>query len=152
MRHSLENRAKRLEAGLKRAQELVRLAPPEIPDPEEIEEMEELEREKLEEMLEAITLAGNADQIREEIEELNKLAAKAEAVEDSLTEAKLSRLKDLLQKEGFFDHPERRLLLFTEFKDTLDYLMDRLKDWGFKVGCIHGGMCSGYLFVSQKCG
>ncbi|MEI9475545.1 MAG: helicase-related protein [Deltaproteobacteria bacterium] len=143
MKHSLENRAKRLEAGLKRAQELIRLVPPEIPDPEEIEEMEEYEREKLEEMLEAITLAGNADQIREEIEELNRLAAKAQTVEDSGTEAKLSRFKDLLQREGFFDHPERRLLLFTEFKDTLDYLMGCLKDWGFKVGCIHGGMKAG---------
>jgi superfamily II DNA or RNA helicase len=143
MRHSLENRAKRLEVGLKRAQELVRLVPPEIPDPEEIEEMEEYEREKLEQMLEAITLAGNADQIREEIEELNRLAAKAQTVEDSGTEAKLSRFKDLLQREGFFDHPERRLLLFTEFKDTLDYLMGLLKDWGFKVGCIHGSMKAG---------
>ena len=143
MRHSLENRAKRLEAGLKRAQELVRLVPPEIPDPEEIEEMEEYEREKLEAMLEAITLAGNADQILEEIEELNRLAAKAQTVEDSGTEAKLSRFKDLLQREGFFDHPERRLLLFTEFKDTLDYLMGCLKDWGFKVGCIHGSMKAG---------
>ena len=143
MRHSLENRAKRLETGLKRAQELIRLVPPEIPDPEEIEEMEEYEREKLEEMLEAITLAGNADQIREEIEELNRLAEQAQTVEDSGTEAKLSRFKDLLQREGFFDHPERRLLLFTEFKDTLDYLWACLKDWGFKVGCIHGGMKAG---------
>ena len=106
MRHSLENRAKRLEAGLKRAHELIRLVPPDIPDPEEIEEMEEYEREKLEKMLEAITLAGNADQIREEIEELNRLAEKAQMVEDSGTEAKLSRFKDLLQQEGFFDHPE----------------------------------------------
>jgi superfamily II DNA or RNA helicase len=143
MKHSLENRAKRLETGLKRAQELIRLAPPEIPDPEEIEEMEEYEREKLEEMLEAITLAGSAEQIQEEIEELTRLAEEAQALEDSGTEAKLSRLKDLLQQEGFFDHPERRLLLFTEFKDTLDYLLTRLKDWGFKVGCIHGGMKPG---------
>jgi hypothetical protein len=29
-------------------------------------------------------------------------------------EAKLSQLKELLQKEGFFDRPEQRLLLFTE--------------------------------------
>ena len=45
--------------------------------------------------------------------------------------------------EGFFDHPDQRLLLFTEFKDTLDYLVDQLKSWGFRVGCIHGGMKSG---------
>ena len=51
--------------------------------------------------------------------------------------------RTLLQKEGFFDHPDQRLLLFTEFKDTLDYLVERLKSWGFRVGCIHGGMKSG---------
>jgi Superfamily II DNA and RNA helicases len=143
MRHSLENRVKRLEEGLKRAQELALQAPPALPDPEELEEMEESERERLEEMLEAITLAGNAQQVREEVEELLRLAAQARAVEDSGTEAKLSRLKELLQKEGFFDHPEQRLLIFTEFKDTLDYLLDRLKSWGFRVGCIHGGMKPG---------
>lgn len=143
MRHSLENRARRLEEGLKRAQELVRLAPPDLPDPEEIEEMEEGERERLEEMLEAITLAGNAEQVREEITELRDLARQAEAVEQSGAESKLSKLKDLLHREGFFDRPEKRLLIFTEFKDSLEYLLDKLKDWGFKVGCIHGGMKPG---------
>src|SRR5205823_2434589 len=41
MRHSLANRAKRLEGGLKRAQDLARLAPPDLPDPEDLEEMED---------------------------------------------------------------------------------------------------------------
>ncbi len=143
MRHSLENRIKRLNEGLKRAQELCRLAPPDLPSPEELEEMEENERERLEEIIEAITLAGNAEQIREEIEELNRLASQAQAVEDTQSEAKLSRLKDLLQNEGFFAHPEKRLLIFTEFKDTLDYLVACLKAWGFQVGYIHGGMKPG---------
>jgi SNF2 family DNA or RNA helicase len=144
MRRSLENRARRLEEGLKRAQELVRQVPPDLPDPEELEEMEESERERLEAMLEAtVTLAGSADQVRQEVQELRRLAAQAEAVERAGVEAKLSELKDLLQEEGFFDRPEQRLLLFTEFKDTLDYLVDRLKSWGFRVGCIHGGMKSG---------
>ena len=143
MRRSLENRARRLEEGLKRAQDLARHAPPDLPDPEELEEMEESERERLEAMLEAITLAGSADQVRQEIQELRRLAAQAEAVEKAGVEAKLSQLKELLQKEGFFDRPEQRLLLFTEFKDTLDYLVDRLKSWGFRLGCIHGGMKSG---------
>ena len=58
LQHSLENRAKRLEDALKHAQELVRLAPPDLPDPEELEEMEESERERLEQMLEAITPRG----------------------------------------------------------------------------------------------
>jgi superfamily II DNA or RNA helicase len=143
MRRSLENRARRLQEGLKRAQELARQAPPDLPDPEELEEMEESERDRLEAMLEAITLAGTAEQVRAEVQELRCLAAQAQAVEDAGAEAKLSELRKLLQKEGFFDHPDQRLLLFTEFKDTLDYLVARLKSWGFRVGCIHGGMKSG---------
>lgn len=143
MRRSLENRARRLEEGLKRAQDLARQAPPDLPDPEELEEMEESERDRLEALLEAITLAGSADLVRQEIQELRHLAVQAQAVENAGTEAKLSELKSLLQKEGFFDHADQRLLLFTEFKDTLDYLMGRLKTWGFRVGCIHGGMKSG---------
>jgi superfamily II DNA or RNA helicase len=143
MRRSLENRARRLEDGLKRAQDLVRQVPPDLPDPEELDEMEDSERERLEAMLEAITLAGSADQVRNEVEELRRLAVQAQAVEDSGTEAKLSKLKTLLHEEGFFDHTDQRLLLFTEFKDTLDYLVERLESWGFRVGCIHGGMKSG---------
>ena len=143
LRHSLQNRARRLTEGLKHAQDLARLAPPDLPEPEELEEMEEAERQRLEELLEAITLAGNAEQVREEVEELKRLAQQAQSVEDSGSEAKLSRLKGLLQQEGFFDHAQKRLLLFTEFKDTLDYLVERLRGWGFKVGFIHGGMKPG---------
>src|SRR5262249_11681017 len=138
-----ENRARRLEVGLKKAQELVRLAPPNLPDPDEMEEMEEGERERLEEMLEAITLAGNAEDVRAEIAELKDLAAQALDVETSGAEAKLSRLNQLLHEQGFFDHPEQLLLIFTEFKDTLDYLVEKLSQWGFKVGFIHGGMKPG---------
>ncbi len=143
MRHSLENRAHRLEEGLKRAQELLRLAPPDLPDSEEMEEMEESEREHLEETLAAITLSQNADEIRQEIAELGALSAKARAVEESGCEAKLSRLQNLLQEQGFFENSDQRLLIFTEFKDTLEYLVSCLKKWGFRVGFIHGGMKPG---------
>ena len=45
LRHSLENRANRFEEALKSAQQLARMAPPDLPDPEELEEMEDSERE-----------------------------------------------------------------------------------------------------------
>jgi len=143
MRRSLENRAHRLEENLKRAQELARLAPPEIPTPEELEELEESERERLEELLEAVTLADNAEEVQKEIAELRQLAEQAKAVEKLGVEAKLSKLKNILHEEGFFNDPNKRLLIFTEFKDTLNYLVDKLKEWGFKVGFIHGGMKPG---------
>ncbi len=143
MRRSLENRVRRLQEGLRQAQELLRTAPPEIPSPEEMEEMEEAEREQLESIMEAMTVAQNSTEIEEEIEDLKELARAAKSVEDSGSEAKLSRLKDLLQKEGFFAKSDKRLLIFTEFKDTLEYLVERLKSWGFRVGFIHGGMKPG---------
>jgi len=143
MRRSLENRVNRLEKGLEQAQELARIAPPTLPDWEELEEMEESEREQLERMLEAVTLAGNADMVRQETAELRQLAKVAEGVEQAGSEAKLGKLKGLLESQGFFDHPDRRLLLFTEFKDTLLYLVENLEAWGFRVGVIHGGMKPG---------
>ncbi len=143
MRRSLEKRARRLEDGLQRAQKLVRTAPTDLPDLEDLEELEDAERERLEDVLEAITLAGNAEQIRQEIGELLQFAQEAKAIEDSGREAKLGHLHKIMQEEGFFDRPTQRLLLFTEFKDTLDYLVERLQAWGFRVGCIHGGMKPG---------
>ena len=145
LRRSLENRARRLEEGLERAQEMVRTAPPDLPsfDDDELEELEDAERERLERMLEAVTLAGNAEQVREEIAELLELAEEAKAVETSGSESKLAHLREIMQEEGFFDRPDQRLLLFTEFKDTLDHLLEQLKAWGFRTGCIHGGMRPG---------
>ena len=142
LRRSLENRAGRLEQGLTEARALVAEVP-EIPDPDELEEMEEAEREQFERVLEAVTLAQNADGVHEEIARLRELAAQAEGVERSEVEAKLTRLRDLLHDEGFFDRADQRLLVFTEFKDTLDYLVERLIAWGFRTGFIHGGMKPG---------
>jgi superfamily II DNA or RNA helicase len=157
MRKSLENRAKRLENLLKDAQELVLTAPPVLPDPEELEEMEDLERERLEKILEAVTISENAEQVKQEIDDLKLLAEKAMLVEESGTEEKLSRLERLLHDEGFFSRKNQRLLIFTEFRDTLDYLLEHFTAWGFKTGCIHGGMKPGSrndprtrLYVEQQ--
>ena len=142
MRRSLENRARRLEEGLEQAQDLARTAPPDL-DWEDLEELEDTERERLEQRLEAITLANNAGEVRQEVAELRQLADRARSVEQLDLEAKLARLRELMQDQGFFDDPSRRLLIFTEFRDTLDYVMGKLEAWGFQVGCIHGGMRPG---------
>ena len=77
MKKSLENRARRLEERLAHAQELASHAPPVIPDLEDLEEMDDHERERLEEIIDAITLAESADQVRDEISELQALAVQA---------------------------------------------------------------------------
>ena len=143
MRRSLENRVNRLDTGLKQAQDLASQAPPDLPDPEDLEEMDDADRERLERLLDAVTLAGNADEVRREIAELETLATRAKEVEEAGNEAKLNKLNAILREEGFFDNPEQRLLIFTEFRDTLNHLLDRLKSWGFSTGQIHGGMHPG---------
>ena len=140
IRRSLENRANRLAEGLAQARKIAAAGPPNIPDLEDLEELEDAERERLERRLEAITLAGNADEVNGEIADLRNLAAQAQAVESSGEEAKLDHLRATLTAQGFFDNPDQRLLIFTEFKDTLDHLVENLSAWGFRVGTIHGGM------------
>ena len=157
MVRSLENRVRRLDTGLQQAQDLASQAPPDLPDPEDLEEMDDADRERLERLLDAVTLAGNADEVRREIEELEHLAERARAVEDASNEAKLNKLHTILHEEGFYDNPEQRLLIFTEFRDTLNHILDRLKLWGFSTGQIHGGMQAGSrdqpgtrLFMEQQ--
>ena len=75
--------------------------------------------------------------------ELRALSVQARDVERAGVEAKLAKLEALSRSQGFFDQPEQRLVLFSEFKDTLDYLVERLAAWGFQVATIHGGMKPG---------
>ena len=56
--------------------------------------MEDSERERLEDIIAAVSIASNPEQVKEEIGELNELAIHAKRVEDSGTEAKLSRLRE----------------------------------------------------------
>jgi superfamily II DNA or RNA helicase len=157
LRRSLENRAARLTENLRRAQELALTAPGDLPTEEDLEEMEEAERERAERLLEAISIAQKPAEVREEVARLEELAERAKALEEAEAEAKLAKLRAVLREQGFFDKPNERLLIFTEFKDTLEYLVDNLRKWGFQVGFIHGGMAIGTrddkgtrLFVEQQ--
>ncbi len=106
-RRSLENRVRRLEESLKRPQELAPAALPDLTDLEDIDELEDDEREHLERGLEAVRLTSSPAQVWEEIPRLQALAENAKAIEDAGSEAKLARLRDVLQQEGFFDRPTR---------------------------------------------
>ena len=139
---SLENRANRLEKSLDEARVLAQEAPPGL-DWEHLEEMEDDERERMERVLEAITLTSNAVDIRKEIGELCYLATQAQSVQNTADEAKLTSLRATLETQGFFTDRSKQLLIFTEFRDTLNYLVERLEGWGFNTGQIHGSMRPG---------
>ena len=143
LRASLSRRADSLTKKLTQADEMLQEGAFEIPDEEEWEEMEESQREILERRVEALMLTQNRQLVTTEIAELRRLAIDAQAIIDLDQEAKLSRLKSLLEEQGFFRDRGQRLLIFTEYKDTLDYLRVKLEGWGFKVGVIHGSMHTG---------
>ena len=100
---------------------------------------DEATRWKNEEEWEALSLAENREELRKEIAILDGLIAEARAIIDTHSEAKLSELRDTLSKLGQ-SNPGRKILIFTESRDTLDYLENRISKWGYSVNTIHGAM------------
>jgi len=143
LRQSLERRQKKLRELLETANRLGEIPMPEVPTEDEWEEMDDAERERRERELEMATLARRKPELESELQELAVVITQARRVEDSGNEMKLSRLKDQLTNQGIFADPEQRLLIFTEYKDTLTYLVDNLRNWGLTVGQIHGSMKPG---------
>ncbi len=117
--------------------------------PDDLDDLPEDEREAYLEQIENATLSVDPVVLREDIAQLGRLIEQACALEQREIESKLVRLRELLQKHEVLANPTMKLLLFTEHKDTLDYLagdgrdgrpLGRLRQWGLKVTQIHGGM------------
>jgi len=138
IRRSLERRQKRLTA-LQEHLEDLELQRIEMPVPEDFEDLPEEEKSEIESRLEKFTVAGNKRELQWECGELEKLIGLAKEVEKTEEETKLRKLKALLTEQGIFGSGTK-LLLFTEHKDTLDYLIEKFTKWGFKVTQIHGQM------------
>lgn len=103
---------------------------------EDLEDLDEEERWDAEEKLMHLTIARNVPDVKKEIDALSELIEKAKKVKEEETESKLIKLRDeiLANLEG------KKLLIFTEFKDTLDYLVEKIRSWGYTVNTIHGNM------------
>ena len=134
---SLERRKERLENLIKGAER------PDVTekvfDFDEVEDMSEEDRWKEEELWETLSVAGNRQELEREIATLGELIQKAESIIQSEKEEKLLQLKASLEKLSK-KYPNKKILIFTEAKDTLDYLERKLKSWGYLVNVIHGGM------------
>lgn len=105
-------------------------------DQRELEDMEEERRWEIEEKMEKLTIAQNIEDVKDEISKVDSLIEKAKQVLKLEEESKLRALKE----EVLSVLEDRKLLIFTEFKDTLYYLVDKLESWGYEVTTIHGGM------------
>lgn len=103
---------------------------------DELEDMSEEERWEVEERLEHLTIARNIEEVKAELAQLENLIEQAKQVRSQEIESKLVHLRD----EVLANLDGRKLLIFTEHKDTLWYLEDKLAGWGYKVNVIHGGM------------
>jgi superfamily II DNA or RNA helicase len=117
--------------------------------PEDFEDLTDEERQEILTELEEAVASFDPNDLRLEIAELEKLIRQAKILERQEAEVKVRRLKQLLKDEGLFSDPHMKLLLFTEHKDTLDFLvgdgkdgrpLGKLREWGLTVTQIHGGM------------
>lgn len=74
---------------------------------------------------------------RLQVERLLDLARRV--YEDPREESKFAKLHEILEDE---DYKDEKMIIFTEYRDTLDFLVRRLEGVGFtgQVAQIHGGM------------
>lgn len=85
------------------------------------------------------TTAKSLSEIKAEAGEVKSLYEMANALYNQhQEEQKYIELKRLLTSQGVIDG--EKLVIFTEHKDTLLYLQDRLTNNGYHVAIIHGGM------------
>ncbi len=117
--------------------------------PDDFDELEDEEQAGIMAKLEGVVVSVDPALLRQEIQDLSKLIQVATDLEKKEIEVKLTALKGLLIKQGLFSQPDMKLLIFTEHKDTLDYLagdgkdgrpVGKLREWGLKLTMIHGGM------------
>ena len=117
--------------------------------PDDFDDLTEEEQQEIIIDLENQVLSIDPAVLRDEIVRLTKLIEQAVTLQQREVEAKLRKLREVLDTERLFDDPKMKLLIFTEHKDTLDYLvgdgndgrpLGKLREWGLTVTQIHGGM------------
>lgn len=103
--------------------------------PEEGREENELAEDKL---LQGVVAASLSDLLAEK-EQVQRLLMLARQVYDLGQESKLEKLREILTDPKFGDE---KFIVFTEHRDTLEFLVKRLIGMGYtgQVGQIHGGM------------
>ena len=133
---SLERRKRRLEDIIEGVERTT--APDRAFDIEEVEEMSEQDRWKAEELWETLSVAENRQELDSEIKTLGELIEQAKAIIQKESEVKVSQLRKTMGELNS-KFPGTKILIFTESKDTLDYLEKKIRSWGYSVNVIHGG-------------
>ena len=117
--------------------------------PDDYEDLPDEEQQKITDALEQVVASVDPASLKEEILQIGKMIDQARILEKREVESKLVKLREVLTAYGVFQDPKMKLLIFTEHKDTLDYLaadgkdgrpLGKLRQWGLSVTQIHGGM------------
>lgn len=137
VRRSLERRRRRLQQLLQLGEWLAERG--EI-DEEALEDLEEVERLKREEeLVERLTAAETREELERELQRLGELIRLAKQAECLEVETKLQELRRVMEEERLRETGEK-LLVFTESRETLDYLVEKIRGWGYSVVPLHGGL------------
>ncbi|RKU07982.1 hypothetical protein C6503_23680 [Candidatus Poribacteria bacterium] len=105
-------------------------------DEEEVVDGKE-EAEQVDEDLERATAARSIIELETETTHVQNLAELARNVYNLQSESKFENLWEVLT-----EYPDTKVLIFTEHRDTMTFIIERLEALGFtgKVAQIHGGM------------
>src|SRR5271165_811704 len=96
--------------------------------PEDLDELPEEEREEYIEEIENAAISFDPTVLKEDIQQISRLIDQARVLEQREVESKLVKLKKVLSELQIFSDSKIKLLIFTEHKDTLDYLAGESKD------------------------
>jgi superfamily II DNA or RNA helicase len=113
-----------------------------IPDFDSEQDPDDVTEESESAAVEGVVVAETLDAMRIEVKELERLIAQADAAIDSGEESKLAALRECLDSSelrSMHEDGRAKLLIFTEHRDTLDYLERNLREWGYSTCVIHGG-------------
>lgn len=112
---------------------------------DELDELDDDERDVLDNIMadpkkfKLFTTSKSIAEIKQEAAEVKSLYEMANTLfNQQKEEQKYRELKLLLTSQGVVDG--EKLVIFTEHKDTLLYLQERLSNNGYTVATIHGGM------------
>jgi hypothetical protein len=102
------------------------------------EDLDENDKQQAEEEIAGLAVTESDAQLEEELETLRDLVGLAEGIP---VDSKAKRVRRYIQ-QLLEEQPNEKVLLFTEYRDTLDYLLDLVKDepWADEILVIHGGI------------
>lgn len=105
----------------------------------EYEELDENQRQSVDERIFRQVLSDDPLEVAKERDEVEKLLQMAKALRNH-NEAKFAELLKVLDSSDVIRADDEKLVIFTEHKDTLNNLAERLEKRGYTVVTIHGGM------------